>query len=312
MSRIAIALLLVPALARADAPPEATALFDQGIKDLQAGNLDAACKELASSLARYSDSGTKGALATCYTRQGRIVSAWNLWRDLADTAPADLRADAAANAAQLEPRLPHFVLQAPAVPGLVVTINGTVADPALGVPLPVDPGPVFASARAPAREPWSQTYQATEGKTLTIEVPPLAEVHAPAPVVTPVKPAVEPSTARHDRHVLAFAIGAAGLGVAIGGIITGGVASSNWNAAKTSCGSGGIGSCQLTGLADARDDVSSARTWALISTIGIAAGGAALLGGAILYFTAPADETALHVTPALGPSSYGVALSGGW
>ena len=88
-------ILCVPIAARAEVPPEATALFDQGMKDMRAGNLEVACKELAASLAKYTDSGTKGALATCYGKLGKLASAWSLWKDLADTAsPAD-RPDAA-------------------------------------------------------------------------------------------------------------------------------------------------------------------------------------------------------------------------
>ena len=306
--------LLAPAIARGDAPPEATALFDRGIKDLQAGNLEQACKELAASLARYADSGTKGALATCFARQGKVVSAWNLWRDLADTAPADMRADAGANAASLEPRLPHFVLRAEGAPaGLVVTVNGAVADPSLGVPLPVDPGPVVASAHAPDHRDWSQTFQASEGKTITIEVPPLVELaRAPAPSPPRVVP-ISDHEPHHHRSMTGLVIAGAGLAVVGVGIVFGELASSSWNDAQSACGPAGIKMCQMSGFAAAKSDVDSTRTSGLVSTIAFAAGGAALVGGALYYLFAPVvDEraTALRVSPTVG--SYGLALSGGW
>src|SRR5205823_12288581 len=92
----------------------------------KAGNTEAACKELAASLAKHEDSGTKGALAVCDTKLGKIATAWQYWKDLADTAPNEgLKADAAKNAAALEPRLPKYTVKAPPIAGLVVTVNGS-------------------------------------------------------------------------------------------------------------------------------------------------------------------------------------------
>jgi hypothetical protein len=332
-----IVLALAPTAAHADAPADATALFEQGIKDMQGGNLEAGCKELAASLAKYSDSGTKGALATCYTRQGRITSAWNLWKDLADTAPqADDRTDAAKNAAQLEPRLPRFVVKlAGAAPaGLVVTVNGATADPTLSVPLPVDPGPVLAAAHAPDHKDWSQTYNATEGKVVSIDVPDLVELPKAPPPVTPppTAPAVAPVTgtvlpsgpivvrednaaARHSRHVIGTSFALIGLAAAGVGAYFGSQASSKWTATKTDCGNGGdVSNC--ANLTQAQTDVSSAKTDALISTIAVSAGGALFVTGAIIFLSAPSDversTAALRVTPTISPSAAGLVLTGRW
>src|SRR5262249_6920 len=107
-----LAIVLAANPAFADPKAEAIVLFDQGIKDMQAGNYDRACRELAASLAKYTDSGTKGALADCETHIGKLASAWQRWRDLADTAPTpDLRADAASRADKLAARLAHFVVK---------------------------------------------------------------------------------------------------------------------------------------------------------------------------------------------------------
>ena len=175
----ALAALLVgaPLVARAEAPPEATALFDQGIKDMRAGKTDLACKELSASLAAYPDSGTKGALAECDTKLGKLASAWSLWRDLADTAPTrELRADAAARARRLEPRMPRFRIElaAPLAPKETVTVAGqAVVDPTLPVALPLDPGPFTVTAEAPGYTSWSSTFQADEGATTVVPVPAL-------------------------------------------------------------------------------------------------------------------------------------------
>jgi hypothetical protein len=308
--------LCSPLVARADVPAEATALFDQGMKDLRAGNTELACKELSASLAKYTDSGTKGALATCYGKLGKVVSAWSLWKDLADTAsPAD-RADAAKRAKALEPRLPRFVVKLQGVTrGLVVTINGNaLADPTLAVPLPVDPGPLAIIAHAPDHRDWTQTLQATEGATTTIEIPALDELPKSAPIVTPPIAIVEHGDPRHKRHVLALAVGAVGGVGLIAGAVFGLSASSNFDKAKTDCG-GNLDACAPGGLALAQADVSSARSSATLSTIGFGVGGALVTAGAVLWFTAPSAEesrTALRLVPSLEPRSAGLVLSGRW
>jgi hypothetical protein len=179
MKRAVIAMLcLVPSPALADAQAEAIALFDQGVKDLKAGDFAKACKELAASFDKVPDSGTKGALALCYTSLGRVATAWQMWRDLADTAPtAVLRKDAQKKADKLAPRVPHYLvkLKAP-TPGLVVAVNGGKVDPSVGLPLPIDPGKVSVTADAPGYESWTAELTAVEGGQLDIEVPALAEV----------------------------------------------------------------------------------------------------------------------------------------
>jgi hypothetical protein len=329
---VAIAILGASELARADAPPDATALFDQGIKDMQAGNTELACKELAASLQRYTDSGTKGALAECYTKLGKVASAWNLWRDLADTAPsADLRKDAAGNAYQLEARLSRFVIRLKAQPprGLAVTVaDSPVADPTLAVPLPVDPGAFTARASAPGYEDWSLELTASEGKTTIVEIPALTAKPEPKPAPLPatvptngtqvvsVGPSPTDVTAtRHSRHLIGFSLGVAGLvGVALAGTF-GGVASSQWSTAQADCG-GHINACPMADVSKSTTEVSSAQSSALVATVSGTVGAAALAAGVIVYLTAPSAEHAnlahLRVVPTWSPSASGLALTGGW
>jgi len=312
-------------LARADAPADATALFEQGIKDMQAGSTEQACKELAASLAKYPDSGTKGALAECYTTLGKVVSAWNLWKDLADTAPApDLKADAAANAAALQPRLPHFVIKLTAeTPGLVVTANGAaVADPTLAVPLPADPGSLVIIARAPDHKSWTRTFQAVEKTTTTVEIPELAELAKPvAPKPEPAAHA-EPTTVvlrednaatRHSRHVIGGSFAILGAVAAGAGAYFGSQAFSKWDQVKAACG-GSIEMCPSAALPQATDLTGKARTDALVSTVLFATGGAAIVTGAIVWLSAPSDERRTAQTVQLAPSldarSFGLTLSG--
>jgi hypothetical protein len=311
-----------------DTPADAMALFDQGMKDMQAGNLDVACKELAASLAKFPDSGTKGALATCYTQAGKVASAWKLWRDLADTAPTpDMKKDAAANAYQLESRLPHFVvrLKGAAVPGLKVTVGDSdVADPTLAVPLPVDPGPFTALATAPDYVEWSQGFTATEGQSTTVEIPTL--VVRPKPKLTPATGMVGsgPATVivnenvaatRRSRHVIGLSIGIVGVASLGLGIVFGATASSQWTTAQKDCGNM-ISNCPASQAPTAQSEVNSAKTSALVSTVGFSVGGAAAVVGAIIYLSAPNAEqrpaTAWRVTPTVSPAVTGLMVSRGW
>lgn len=323
--RIVVAVLIACiGSAHAEAPPDAIALFEQGIKDMQAGNIELACRELSASLAMYPDSGTKGALAECYTRLGKVASAWKLWKELADTAPAELRPEAAANAAQLDARLPRYVLKlSPQAPETIsVTVNGArVIDPTLPVPLPIDPGAILVTATAPEFIAWSQSFQAREGATITIEVPPLVAAPTPAPApsqpqstsAVPVPVATvryeDNSGARRTRRIIGGVTMLAGV-TAIGfGASSGSAARSDWSYAQELC-DGDIDSCPSSSVGAAQLKVDEARAGARTATWMFAVGGALVLGGAVVWLTAPSAERRVAVTPALGTRSTGLALSG--
>jgi len=239
--------------AMADPHAEAVALFDQGIKDMKAGRLDKACPELQASLDLVKDSGTKGALARCHGLAGRIASAWLLWRELTDTAPtAELRADAAAQAARLEPRLPRYTIRIAApTPRLAVQINGRTVSAKVPVAVPIDPGKVAvtASERDGDRivsETWKREYAAVEGQTLTIEIPALAPRRdSPVAPPRPAPPApVSDALAdrRHTRLVIAVVLGGVALGAAGGGTAFGLDARAKYSDARRLCG-GAVAQC---------------------------------------------------------------------
>ena len=309
----ALALLLIPALAHADAKSEAVALFEQGVADLQAGKTQRACDELAASLAKAPEDSTQVALATCETQLGKLATAWQRWKQLAQTTTQDdLRAEATGHAAELEPRLPHVVVTVaePAAPGLVVAINGRPVQP--NATLPVDPGELVATAQAPHRKGWTQTLSADEGAVTHVDVPVLAELPAALPPVRmhDTRDVVEPE-GRSQRNV--------GLTIATAGVLTIGVslyfgasASSHYSDAKDLCG-GHIDACGAANVPFAQTDVDSARSDALVSTILIAAGGALVVGGAIWYLTAPRGtsvKTALRLTPSLDRDRAALTLAG--
>jgi len=315
--------LLAARPAAADPEAEAVALFDQGIKDMKAGHLDKACSELQASLQLVKDSGTRGALARCQGRAGRVASAWLLWRELADTAPtAELRADAAAQAGKLERRLPKYTLRlAGATPGLIVQVNGREVAVDVPVAVPVDPGPVAVTAvgrdgdRATTRS-WSHEYTAVEGQTLAIEIPalePLPVVRPPKPrPAAPPAPVIDPEIAarRHSRHVVALVLGGVALGAAGGGAVFGLQARSRYDDAKRLCG-GAIDPCDPAQLAAAHGRVDDARREALYADLAFGAAGAAAIAAVILWATAPSLEAApVAVLPSVGAGSLGLAVGG--
>ena len=320
------ALAVAAAPVAADPQAEAVALFDQGIKDLKAGRLEKACSELQASLALVKDSGTKGALARCHGRAGRIASAWLLWRELSDTAPsAELRADATAQAAKLERRLPRYTIKlAGPTPGLVVQVNGR--DVALDVPVavPIDPGTVSVSAAGRDGErvttrTWSHDYSAVEGETLAIEIPVLEPLVTQPPAAEPEKPeaAVAPElgalpelvASRRRRRTIALVSGTVALGGVIGGTIFGIQARSRYDSAKLLCGD--IDRCEPSHIPGAQGKVDQARRAALYADIGFGVAGVAAVVAAYAWLSAPSLENRpIAVAPSLGNGSVGLAVGG--
>ena len=317
--------------AAADPQAEAVALFDQGIKDLKAGRLEKACSELQASLQLVKDSGTKGALARCQGRAGRIASAWLLWRELSDTAPSpELRADAAAQATKLERRLPRYSIKlAGPTPGLVVAVNGRAVALDVPVAVPIDPGTVSVTAvgrdgERSTTQSWSHDYLAVEGETLAIEIPVLEPLpvrpaqpepaaprtDAPKPQLGELGPLPELVERRHRRHLIAITAGSVAFGGATLGAIFGIQARSRYDNAKLLCG-GNIDFCVTDEVDRAQARVNTARSSALYADISFGVAGAAAIVAVYAWLSAPSlEDRPLTVAPSVGNGSAGLVLGG--
>jgi hypothetical protein len=312
---IAVAVVVVMGLAggvaRADDNKvKAIALFDEGIKEMKAGNYDKACKAFESSNRLLPDSGTRGSLARCYTKLGRIASAWTLWRELADTAPTpELRGDAATQAKKLEPRLAKYTVKVAAPPaGLALTVAGQPVDPSIDVPIPIDPGSYPVEATAPGRTAWKGQLTAAEGKTVEVAVPALAVASTGAP--PPKKKVVAAGKPGRGRRIFGLALAGVGVGGLVAGGAFGAIARSHNEDAKSICG-GDIDHCDPARTNEAQDEVDKARSAATISTVGFIAGGAAVATGLILFVTAPKGERrAVSIAPFASGTAAGLAFSG--
>lgn len=196
----------------------AEALFDEALRDMDAGRYDQACARLEDSQQLDPGIGTLLYLGHCYQSQGRITSAWATFRQaatLAQYAGQSEREKIASDQAEaLRTRLPRLELVAtgPLPVDCVVRRDGIVVSlHALGVAIPLDPGPHTIELEAPGYEPYKKTIMITdEGETVSFRLPKL--VHKPPPA-RPLAPARDDSA----RKTWAYALGGVGvLGVGVG------------------------------------------------------------------------------------------------
>ena len=136
---------------------------------------------------------------------------------------------------------------------------------------------------------------------------PAPEPLAPAPAPAPAPPSSGSSILRPLGITLAV-VGVGGIGV---GAVFGLASKSTYDRSQNECPTGDLARCQAT-AAQAQDDLSSARSQALASTIAFAAGGAFLAAGAILFFVAPKTSTAVTVGVSAASGGGVVSLGKSW
>lgn len=309
-----LAVLFSSSLAHADAKSEAILLFDQGIKEMKAGQTEKACNSFERSIATYSDSGTKGSLARCYEKLGRLASSWKLWRELADLAPSgDLRRDAAAQAAKLEPKIGRYVIKLTnPPPDLAVTINGQPTK-LTDTPIPIDAGGVIVRAYAAGRKDFSTELAATDGNVLTIEIPDLAKVDVVVPPKDPEPPKQPPPPPppSKTRKYVGLGLVGAGAGAIVVGTVFGLKANSAFSDAQDLCG-GSVDNCIADRVGESQAKVDDARSAGTLSTVMFVAGGAMVATGLVLYITAPkaTEKRQMTLRPIAAPSAAGLVFSG--
>jgi hypothetical protein len=338
---VLLCVLLPSSAAGQDRDATATALFDSGRKLMSQGKFAEACPQLAESERLAPSGGTLFNLAECYEHTGQTASAWAAWKDAAARANAAGKAaaekNAVARASALEPSLAKLTIAlAPGtdVAGLEVKRDGVpVGHGELGSALPVDPGAHTIEASAPKKQAWSTSVtvapkQADARVTVTlVDAPEGAALAATPQASSPADQHAAPAAAQPgaapasaDTHaggmggqkVAAVVVGGVGVvGVAIGSIF-GLMAKSDNDQALMNCRTSTL--CTPTGLSHT-DDAKSAAT---LSTVGFAVGAVGLVGGAVLWFTAPRSQpsttasASIRATPVVGPSYGGLAVDAVW
>ena len=319
-----------PALAAdsAEARAAAQVLFDQGKDLVKASKFAEACPKFEESQRLDPRIGTQFKLADCFEHIGRTASAWTNFVDVAASTKAAGQADreqvARDRASVLERKLSRVTVrvEGATTPGLRVTRDGTdIGHPLWGTPVPTDPGEHRIEASAPGKITWKSTFSVSaRASSSTVTVPVLADepVAAKAPSDTPTAALVTPpSTAPASdqsegssgtgQRVAGGVLGAAGVAGIVVGSLFGAGAGSKLDESKKYCRTADL--CTAEGL----DLVSQARSSATISTIGFIGGGALLVGGLVVFLTAPSRAPrppSARFLPLLAPGLAGATLQG--
>jgi hypothetical protein len=265
------------------------ALFRQGKELVASGRFAEACPKFLASYNLEHRVGTLLNLADCYEKNGQIASAWARFVEARALAARDNEVErvdfATSHAAALEPRRSTLTIVVPRPdPGLVVTRDGIVVDAAvLGVAVPLDGGTHTIEATAPGKVARTDSISIKpESDRQTYEVPPLADLRAKATV-----PPVEERSGVRPRIAVGLAIVGTGA-VAVGiGAYFGATALSKNSESQKYC-YAGTNNCWGQGVS-LRDDAVNDAT---ISTVLVATGAAAFVGGLVLLVTTPSSKNA--------------------
>jgi hypothetical protein len=325
LTRAVVAMLVIgswASSARADdsAHDKAVAAFQEGRKYIEASNCDAAITKLRESLSYEPSVGARLSIAECY-EQSDPLAAWRILKDAANLAYLnhdDRLALAETRAAALEKRLPTIKVNIPAtaleVPGFELRVDGELLDKFYyrsGV-IATKPGKHVVEANAPLRH-WSEQIVSDTGGTATVNVQLEREacLTGAAPASSGAV-AVTRESPGGARRTLGLAIAGVGLVGLASGTVFGILTLNKKSKITDECG-GNAGACTApAGSLDAERQ--AATTSATISTASFIVGGAALLGGGLLYFTAPilSSNAQVRVTPRVATNAGGLGLEGTW
>lgn len=320
---LAAALLVTAACwssaAAADDVAAAKALFNRGLADMESGQYDTGCPAISASYKLDPRPGTLFTLAECEAKRGRVATALARYEDYL-AAFGRMTADqqkkqsgreaiAAAQKVALAPLVPELTITLPAAAprGTVVKRDDvTLEEAALGVPLPIDPGEHVVTSQAPngpvselrvtlakgeKKEVVLPVGTAAEGqpaKTETKPETPKLVTTALASVGPVAPPAVVVAGDGGGQRTAAFVVGGVGVaGVALGAVM-GGLLFSKTGTVSANCADTTPGNavCNPTG----KEAAEAGKTFGLVSTIGFAAGLAALGGAVVIFATAPAKQ----------------------
>ncbi|MCB9577825.1 MAG: tetratricopeptide repeat protein [Polyangiaceae bacterium] len=316
----------------------AEALFDQAQALMKKKDFAEACTKFEQSQRIDPAIGTLLYLADCYERVGKLASAWATFREGASEAREAGQMDRARagekRAALLEPRLSKLTVVVAkdndGIDGLTITRGKEdVLKGLWGVAVPVDAGQYTVRASAPGYKPFETTVTvAANAATESVDIPkleadpsqaappeepppPAEPPPAPIPVTPPpATPGPDQGTRDEDpgasQRTIGLVVGGVGL-VGIGvGTFFGLDAISKNDDAKSHCPRGTV--CDDQEGVSLTDDAKKAAT---VSNIAFAVGGAALVGGVVLFLTAPSkSDTAIRVAPAVGPRQASVLVGG--
>ena len=310
---MASSLLTTPAAAQPSEENAAIALqlFNSGMAQLAAGEVNAACDAFGESMRLSPGNGTRYQLANCYERQGKIATAWGLFqRVLVESRRArnELRvASVRARLAALGPRVPKLRIDvADSSPDLEVFRNGNaLRQPQWNTEVPVDPRWYVIEARAPGKLPWMTTVAVAPATRVRIEIPSLEA--APVAVKRPQPQPTPPDDGLGGMRIAGITLGGVGL-VSFAGAIGASVSSINKNTDFDAV-CPDPKDCNAEGLA-LNDEAKHAADAATALTV---IGGAAAVTAIVLWVAAPDPrDTGVIVLPHVGDSHLGASALLRW
>jgi hypothetical protein len=277
---------------------KADGLFNQAQALVQKGQYSEGCTKFAESQKLDPANGTLLNLALCHEKEGKIATAYKELQELLALMSNSKKPDdrqrtriASDRVKHLEKKVPQVTFDISELPkDATVIVDGEKVEAAY--PVLLDPGKHVASVSAPQKKPNDTTFEVT-GTTATVKLDALADdtpppVAQPPPPPAPPPPPPPPPPEKYwsGQRILGAAIGGIGIaGLGIGtyfGVDT--LSKKDERDASGNC-TGEI--CNAAGLQLHEE----AQTSAVISTIAIGVGAAALIAGAYLFFTAPSKKT---------------------
>jgi hypothetical protein len=310
-----------PALAAGKNPVVAQTLYEEARQLVAAEKFEQACPKFKASYELDPAGGTLLNLADCYERQGKTALAWTTFKDALEAARRDGKNEriefATQHLAALEKRLSRLSVAVPdtaRVPGLEITVDGApLAEAAYGIALPVDPGTHRIRAVAPGKRAFEKSIEvpSSSAENLKIDLPTLVDASS-APPTAPSQAERSPAAGQptadgssgsstSTARTLGFVAGGLGL-VSVGvGSYFGLKAFSRWEARNQACESGCTAEAKTAG-----DQAESAAT---VSTVGFAAGAAALGVGLVLILTSSSAKEAQAPSAHVGKLQLGLLTS---
>jgi len=286
--------------------------FDNGMALMKKGDYVRACPLLERSVKLDPAMAASFRWAECLEKIGKLASAWRQFTAVASAARAagmrDRETVASERAAALDPRLSRLLIVVPDevadLPDAKIARNGAVVPRELwDEAVPVDEGNHALIVTASGKEVWVSVVMVQgEGTTTTASVPVLAG----APNQSADKASTEAGGSWAVTGIVVAAVGAAVMGA--GGIVAL-TAEASYEESALHCVDN---YCDQEGL-EIRSD---AITQAHIATAIFLGGAAILVGGGIIWLTAPSESgpsgssTRAALRVAFSPT--GVSLMGSW
>lgn len=311
------------------APPDthekAAAAFQEGRRLIDAGSCDLAVPKLRESLQYESSIGARLSIADCIEK-GDPLGAWRVLKEASALSLInhdDRLAVAEQRAQGLQSRVAMITFKLPPgaeLAGFELRVDGDLVDRYLyRTGYATTPGRHVVEATTGAGSPSPRRFvgsvNAETGVQAHVDVDLRRDDCKTAPGVGPAA-AYAPVVGEDrgsSRRSLALAIGALGIAGVATGVVFGLLTLDRKDSIEGTCG-GSVGNCAAPpGSVDAETE--AAKTSAAISTVGFAVGGAALVGGAVLYITAPRSSsqpprTGVRVSPQAQRGGAGLGIGG--